>query len=178
MLPHTHLPRRRLVRLRNYDYTQAGIYFVTICTHERVLYFDDPRLHAIAAERWQATPAHAHGVHLDEWVVMPNHVHGLLAFEPETVDQGREDSQHIAPAPGQELARKSPPRRSLAVVVRGYKAAVTGACRTLGLAFAWQANYFEHIGRDGADLDNIRRYIRENPLKWELDSEHPNNRAR
>jgi putative transposase len=172
------LPRRRSVRLKDYDYTQAGIYFVTICTHDRRLYFDDQSLREVAAGRWQAIPEHTPSVRLDEWVIMPNHLHGLIVFEQEPELDTRGTLQPGARMEFGQMSSISPARRSLAAVVRAYKAAVTGVCRKAGQAFAWQAGYHEHVVRGDNDLDNIRKYISDNPLKWELDSEHPNNRSR
>ncbi|MCC7360561.1 MAG: transposase [Anaerolineales bacterium] len=147
-------PRRRPVRLKNYDYTAPGVYFVTLCTHRRLLYFNDPWLRDLAARTWQAIPAHALGVALDEWVIMPNHVHGLLVFEP-----------LAGPA-------QSARNRALPIVIRTYKAAVTTACRQAQRAFAWQADYYEHVIRDDKDLDNTRRYSLSNPLKYTDPSGH------
>ncbi len=68
----------------------------------------------------------------------------------------------------------SPPRGSLAVIVRTYKAAVTTECRRTGHAgFAWQRGYYERIIRDDAELDRIRQYILDNPAQWEIDEENP-----
>src|SRR6266545_2819275 len=83
---------RRSIRLRGYDYRQAGWYFVTICTHERQRLFDDPALRTIAEEQWRALDrAGARGDHpgrvsADVWVVMPDHVHGMIVIGGDTGD--------------------------------------------------------------------------------------------
>ena len=75
---------RRSIRLRGYDYAQAGVYFVTICTHARQHLFSDPQLRQIAEEQWVALGhAGARGigggrVTVDAFVVMPDHVHGII----------------------------------------------------------------------------------------------------
>jgi REP element-mobilizing transposase RayT len=80
------LHQRRSMRLRGYDYAQAGAYFVTICTYERATLFDDPTLRQIAEEQWRALDyAGARGdragrVSVDTWVVMPDHVHGIIVI--------------------------------------------------------------------------------------------------
>ena len=77
---------RRTIRLRGYDYTQPGWYFVTICTHARRLLFDEEALRRIAEAQWHALRyAGARGAYgarvvIDAWVVMPNHVHGLIGI--------------------------------------------------------------------------------------------------
>jgi len=87
--------RRRSVRLKGYDYSRAGAYFVTICTLNRECLFgeikalgSEPLLNEcgeIALDCWNAIPGHFQGVELDEFVVMPNHVHGILIIH----DHGR-----------------------------------------------------------------------------------------
>ena len=79
---------RRSIRLRNYDYSQAGAYFVTICTHHRECLFGEITNRAmrlndagkIAAQCWQDIPVHFSHAALDEWTVMPNHVHGIIVI--------------------------------------------------------------------------------------------------
>nr|VFK15997.1 MAG: hypothetical protein BECKLPF1236B_GA0070989_10879 [Candidatus Kentron sp. LPFa] len=79
---------RRSIRLRGYDYSQPGAYFLTICTQERECLFGDivegeMRLnHAgkIVAEEWRQTAAIRKEIQLDQWVVMPNHFHGILTI--------------------------------------------------------------------------------------------------
>ncbi len=86
---------RRSIRLRGYDYTWPGAYFVTICTHNRKRLFDDPALRIIAEEQWRALErAGARGnrpgrVSVDAWVVMPDHVHGIIVIAggPDGIDR-------------------------------------------------------------------------------------------
>ena len=79
---------RRSIRLRGYDYSRAGAYFITICTQDRRCLFgtiaeggmvlnDAGRT---AADCWRQIPDHFPNVELDEWVVMPNHVHGIIVI--------------------------------------------------------------------------------------------------
>jgi REP element-mobilizing transposase RayT len=160
---------RRSVRLKYYDYTQAGTYFITICTQDRVSHFNTPHIREIATAAWVAIPDHAAGVTLDEWVIMPNHLHGLLVFAGPTDTTG---AANIRPhQPGTKI---SPPRRSLAVILRTYKTAVTLACRAAGHThFAWQTGYYDHVIRDGGELNRVRLYIQNNPAQWALDHENP-----
>lgn len=79
---------RRSVRLRGYDYSQAGAYFVTICTQNRECLFGDMvdgemRLNdagRVVHGVWNDLPDHYAGVKLDAFVVMPNHVHGIIVI--------------------------------------------------------------------------------------------------
>ncbi len=161
---------RRSIRLRGYDYTQAGAYFVTIGTRQGELFFDDARLRQIAEECWLAIPDLNPGVELDEWVLMPNHLHGIIVLP----------GLHPTPVAPRDLANRfsamSPLRASLGLVVRKYKGAVTARCRAIDHSeFAWHRNYYEHIVRNERELNAIRRYIRNNPAHWTLDRDNPAN---
>ena len=167
--------RRRSIRLRGYDYSQAGAYFVTIVTRNRECLFgevveDLMRLNdagRMVAQCWHELAAHFPHLELDEFVVMPNHVHGIITvgapfmapYGPGAINQGA-----INRAP-----------TGLGEIVRSFKAVATRRIRQAGvLAFAWQRNYYEHIIRDEASLNRIREYIANNPLQWELDRENQN----
>lgn len=70
----------------------------------------------------------------------------------------------------------SPGKNTLSLIIRTYKAAVTKLCREKGISFSfWHRNYYEHVIRNDSDLHDSRKYIRENPLKLEIDSENPVN---
>ncbi|MDX2254767.1 MAG: transposase [Pseudanabaenaceae cyanobacterium bins.39] len=76
---------RRSIRLQGYDYTNAGIYFVTICSYQRQHLFGnienrEMRLNAsqIVSNLWQKIPQHFPNVELDEFVLMPDHLHGMI----------------------------------------------------------------------------------------------------
>jgi REP element-mobilizing transposase RayT len=79
---------RRSVRLKNYDYRQAGAYFVTICTHQRAHLFGDIVDGAmvlnssgkIAVEEWNQTAILRDTIELDAFVVMPNHIYGIVVM--------------------------------------------------------------------------------------------------
>jgi REP element-mobilizing transposase RayT len=80
---------RRSIRLRSCDYAQAGAYFVTLCTHDRMCLLGsvvegDMRLNdagQFLQATWEALPDHYPHVELDEFVVMPNHVHGIIVLD-------------------------------------------------------------------------------------------------
>ncbi|MGI0487253.1 transposase [Pantanalinema rosaneae CENA516] len=77
---------RRSIRLKGYDYSSPGAYFITICTHQRQCLFGEivdgemrlNRLGQIARSQWLKIPHHHTQVELDAWVIMPNHIHGIL----------------------------------------------------------------------------------------------------
>ncbi|MFN8562226.1 MAG: transposase [Anaerolineae bacterium] len=158
--------RRRSIRLRDYDYAQQGAYFVTMCTQLRECFFDVPATRQIAEQSWIEIPQHFPGVELDEWIVMPNHVHAIILIAAVQPSQKRDAESRFS--------RISPNKRTLSVIVRTYKAAVTTQCRQAGeIEFTWQRNYYERIIRNAAELNTVRQYILDNPTKWDEDVENP-----
>ena len=176
---------RKSIRLKEYDYSQPGGYYVTLCTSEKECVFgevveDEVRLSpigAIAKRCWDEIPKHFPMVELDEYIVMPNHIHGIIILN----DLGRDVQlirmnnnvgvEYIQPLPTtfQYVISKS-----LGSIVRSYTAADTRECRKRNkYDFSWQRNYYDHIIRDDKDLDNVRNYIIDNPLKWAADEENP-----
>lgn len=81
-------PYRRSLRWRGYDYSQVGVYFVTICTEKRLCLFGEIQDTEMAlnqagemlARQWLALPQRFPHISLDEWVVMPNHFHGIIVI--------------------------------------------------------------------------------------------------
>jgi len=163
---------RRSIRLRGYDYSRRGIYFVTICTEGRRRLFgtvingrmalnDAGRA---AARCWREIPNHFPNVALDEWVVMPDHVHGILVIESD-----RDGARDFSPAHscGAKDFSRGPngTSRTIGSMVRGFKIGVTKA---LGGESPWQRNYHEMILRDDRALNAVRAYIRNNPAQWNV----------
>jgi putative transposase len=158
---------RRSIRLRGYDYTSGGAYFVTANTHARECLFgqiaggelDLNAYGQIALECWLDIPTHCPQADLDAFIVMPNHIHGIVVL----VD----DAARSSLTPVQERFGK-PVAGSLPTIVRLYKAAVTRRVNELRDALGmpiWQRNYYEHIIRDDESLNRIRAYIVSNPLR-------------
>ncbi len=179
--------RRRALRLRDFDYTQAAAYFVTVCTHHRACLFGeilDGKMHLhepgrIVQAAWQALPQHYPHLCLDAFVVMPNHVHGVIILAPaEDARVGLTAAGDVGagfkPAPTEfpTVAR----RHGLPEIVRAFKTfsarRVNAARAALGKPL-WQRNYYEHVVRNEDDLSRIREYIDLNPLQWDLDRENP-----
>jgi len=172
-------PGHHSIRVKEYDYSAAGFYFVTICASERKCILGSYQegqlelsgLGGIAQECWLAIPRHFATARVHEFVIMPNHLHGII----EIVAVG---AQHAAPLLGGELNARSPAfvkPGSLGAMVRSFKAAVTRRSgRELGCnGEVWQRNYFERVLRDGKEIADAGRYILENPMMWELDEENP-----
>ena len=165
--------QRRSTRLRGYDYRQSGVYFVTICTYMKTKLFGTiidgemalSPLGEIAREEWQRIAEARSNITLDHYVIMPNHLHGLVIIsEP----QSRSD-EHIRDA---EIPFRLS-AGSLGAIINHYKGAVSRRAWS-GLVersqSIWQRNYYDHIVRDDASLNDIRNYILQNPGRWQEDS--------
>ncbi|NQU66398.1 MAG: transposase [Candidatus Marinimicrobia bacterium] len=168
---------RRSIRLKGYDYSQPGAYFVTMCTQNRKMLFGD----VVGGEmnlndygklvelEWFKTEKMRTNIRLDAFVVMPNHLHGIIVIDDCW------GTEHRAPtvlhSPTIEQFGKST-SNSIPTIIRGFKSAVTtqiNAMRHSPGTKLWQRNYYEHIIRTERELQRIQQYIVENPLKWEND---------
>jgi REP element-mobilizing transposase RayT len=149
---------RRRIRLPEFDYSQPGAYFVTICTHDRRCILSEIkggevrllRIGSIVLEHWQSIPSRHDGITLDEFVIMPNHIHGILVLETQS-----------HPLPG---------------VIGSFKSLSTKAVNAVSRQpndRLWQRSYHEHVIRSEEAQNRIREYIENNPMKWHLDRENP-----
>jgi len=168
---------RRSIRLKGYDYSQAGLYFVTICVQNRECIFgeivDNEMIlnenGQIVQMVWNELPQHYNHIELGEFVVMPNHIHGIVIItdvDVATVGAG------LKPAP-------TTPKHGLPEIIRALKTFSARKINDLvraGLKPAptrgeklWQRNYWEHIIRDEQSHQRIADYIVNNPINWEKD---------
>jgi len=184
--------RRRGLRLKGYDYTMAGAYFVTICTQDRACLFGDVVAGAMClneagqmvAALWDGIAARFSSVEIDQFVVMPNHLHGILVL-PDAGTSGattRGTTTRVAPTVvGASLVGAPVTGARLGDVVGAFKSLATigyidGVKANGWPEFRgrlWQRNYYEHIIRDETALNRVRRYVDDNPARWESDDENP-----
>lgn len=120
----------------------------------------------VANECWAEMPSHFPNIELPRHIVMPNHVHGIIVIRnPGHVGEDVHPERFGKPVAG------SPP-----TMVRSYKSAVSLRARRMlhrpGLQ-VWQRGYYEHAIRDENEFWKIAKYSRENPRRWEFDSENP-----
>lgn len=175
------LPQRRSLRLQEYDYSQPGVYFVTICAQHRQCIFGeitDGKMHLneiskIVVEWWNRIPQHYPSVKIDDFVIMPNHIHGIMAWD---IDVGTG-----SPRPSSSVRTGSPHPKdapTLGKIVGYFKYQSTKYINQLNNTTGeriWQIRYHDHIIRNDSDLQRLREYIQNNPKKWELDKLHPDN---
>ncbi len=182
---------RRSIRLKGYDYSQEGAYFITLCTQDRSHLFGEVRggemqlniFGQIAYQEWVDTTEIRSNVAMDVFVIMPNHMHGILLITSAGANANKEKG--VCDTPRREIDIEDgfmtprplvSPSNTVGAIIRGYKAAVTRQINEFwededeeSRRVVWQRNYYEHIIRDERAYQKISEYIIDNPLKWEAD---------
>ena len=158
--------KRKDIRLSDYDYSQQGGYYITICTQDRKCVLSKVRqgtgmerscvilteLGEIAENVLRTLPAQ-YGFLLDAYIIMPNHIHTVLIKK-------------------KNIAEK---QKTVGQFVGAFKSLVTNrwckVCDARGIMVGklWQRNYYDHILRNRADYYEKVKYIDENPGKWHMD---------
>ena len=161
------LPKRKDIRLREYDYSQNGYYFVTICTYNRQQLFEMSRvgndlcvvpsnvLQNSIIEKWLNELERKFNLEIDKYVIMPDHVHFILKL-------CHDAERHTG--------------RSLPDIMQWFKTMTTNEyirhVRADKLrpfdSKLWQKSYYEHIIRDESDYVEKAQYILNNPITWNL----------
>ncbi|WP_343523127.1 transposase [Pedobacter sp.] len=169
---------RRSIRLKGYDYSKAGAYFITICCEDRLHRFgkivDDKMIlnesGKIAYNEWISLSDRFSNFELDVFQIMPNHMHGIIILSDvgATLAVAKEEDNRAT-------ARVAP---TIANIIGAYKSIVSNACLQLFkshnkiMGKLWQRNYYEHIIRNERAYQNISNYIINNPSKWDKDKFH------
>lgn len=173
-------------RLYDYDYSSDGLYFITICTKNRIHFLgeiDNNKLVSnaiseIASNIWFEIPQHFPFVDLDSFIIMPNHIHGIVQINQSKVEQSLVEARLIAPLPMFEksssinfkggFAGINNPmlHQNLSRIIRWYKGRCTFEIRKINPEFEWQSRFYDHIIKNNESLENIRHYIKDNPSSW------------
>ena len=154
------LPQRKPIRLKNYDYSSAGVYFITVCTDKRKNFFwSDVGANIvrpyekllsdygiIAKNAVEIIPEKYDCISIDNYVIMPNHIHFLIRINGN--NSGR---TMFAP--------------TISQVIKQYKGAVS---KEIGFSI-WQKGFYDHIVRCENDYNEIFDYIERNPDEWQND---------
>ncbi len=167
---------RHSIRMKGYDYSKAGVYYITICTQNRKCLFGDiingeMQLNdtgSVVVDEWMKIPGTQQGIELEEWVVMPNHFHGIIIF---TESVG---AIHESPLPMTQKQRRNMGLPKLIGRFKMLSSKKINEIRQTPGVKLWQRNYWEHIIRNNDELINIREYIRNNPRKWSSDQNKGN----
>ena len=171
--------RISLARLFHWDYGSNGLYYVTICTQNRVHYLGEifsnnvekqefaslrtTAIGEVAFNNWLDIPNHFSFIELDEFVIMPNHIHGILFInKPDKIDW--------------QVNKFGVQSQNPASVIRGYKASVKTYSTINNVEFGWQPRYYDHVIRNEKEYLNIKSYIQNNPQQWLLNGDNEDNK--
>lgn len=145
-------------RLPGYDYSTDGWYFITINTKNHKHFFGEivneqmvlNDIGRVVEGEWLNTAKMRSDIVLDYFVIMPNHFHAILIIE------GRKNIQNLSS------------------IIKGFKSSATSKIRTTGHSdFSWQTRFYDRIIRSEDELSKIRKYIEQNPLRWQLKKDVP-----
>lgn len=158
------LVERKRNRMKTWDYSRNGMYFITICVEQKRKLLSTVVGQGFAPTENKLTqygkiserillelPNRYLNIKIDKYVVMPNHIHLILSIQKETVGAS--------------------PHLTVPEIICAYKSLVTRECKSVGYKEQklFQRSFHDHIIRNEQDYQNIWTYIDNNPLKWELD---------
>ena len=156
------LPKRKHPRLKNFDYSKSGAYFITICTHNKQCLLSQivgqglapaenryTTYGEIAKEQLFLLEKRYPSVKIDQYVIMPNHIHAIIVLND---------------------AAGASPRPTITDVICAYKSLTTRECKKIkAIDKVFQTSFYEHVIRGQDDYAEIAEYIANNPKRWELD---------
>ena len=178
---------RRSIRLKQYDYSQAGGYFVTVCVQNRQCLLGEivnsemkmNQYGEIVRECWDEIPQKYQNVETDEFAVMPNHVHGIIIINDSEPNDNNDDGVGARLSRPDEKTKGATQRRpykiTLGKIVACLKYESAKRINEINDSYGtkiWQRNYFEHTIRNEKELNRIREYIINNPARWDEDEEN------
>ena len=148
---------RKRLRMEDFDYSTPGVYFVTLCTRERYPWFGnivDTRMQlnsygTIVYNTWQNLPDYFPGLTLDAFIVMPDHLHGIFILTEKTCYS--QSTRQLHP--------------TLSNIIGRFKGLIRRSIQDRD--FSWQKSFYDTILVNEQALNNVRSYIKENPVHWE-----------
>lgn len=158
--------KRKKKRLQNYNYSNPGYYYITICTKNFVEYFGEisnekmilNELGKIADTKCRLIPDHYDNINIEIYKVMPNHIH-LIIILNETGNESEKKKVGL-----------------ISTVIKSLKGIITKEIRkSFGIQFEWQRSFYDHVIRNEKSLYRINSYIKHNELKWLYESKIPRN---
>jgi REP element-mobilizing transposase RayT len=169
----SNIHHRKAIHLKEYDYSQPGEYFVTICTKDHECIFgsivngamDLSERGRIVKGCWKGIPEHFPNVELDSFIIMPNHVHGIIVINEMDICSRGEATSPL---------RKSK-LRNIAAYFKYQSTKLINESQGTPGAKVWQRNYYDRIIHNEKELQKIRNYIANNVLAWTFETEHPEN---
>ena len=169
-------------KLNNWDYSNPGKYFITICAYKKNNFFGKIKnpptggnrirlkeIGLVAKSNWLEITRHFDNVKLDEFVVMPNHVHGIIEILPTIKTPCRDVGSRcrdVACNVSTRMSAISPKKKSIPSIIRSYKYSVQKYANDNKIFFGWQPRYFDEVIFDDKRYFQIKNYIKNNPDNW------------
>lgn len=166
-------------RFKDWNYSDLGLYFLTICTHNKECFFGEidndeiilNEIGKIAQANWLAIDKQFPSIETANFVIIPNHLHGILIIDGidhiKNTDDGNENNNKKS---GGITGNKNPMlHRNISTAVRGFKGKTTFDCRKINSEFAWQPRFYDHVIRSQTSFIKIQDYIENNPKMWNRD---------
>ena len=158
------LPVRKNIRLKEYDYSSAGAYFLTVCVKDGhcILWEQEPNVGANRVRPWLSNIGNIveneiikidgayENASVDKFVIMPNHIHMIIFIKNNDCDLGIDNHGRTRFAP------------TISRIIKQTKGLIT---KRIGYSI-WQRSFYDHIIRDEAEYQRIWQYIDENPARW------------
>ncbi len=162
-------------RLKYYDYSQNGMYFVTICTKNRIHYLGEienniinlSEIGKMVENYWNEISKHFSFAIPDIYQVMPNHFHGILVINKHTVETYNYTS--LQQNNSEFINTFRSPSQNLGSIIRTFKSSIKSYTSKHNIEFAWQTRFYEHIIRNENEYFRIVEYIVNNPQNWKTD---------
>lgn len=127
----------------------------------------------IVKTEWIRTLEYYNNIELDKYIIMPNHLHGIINI---TDKSGSSAVGAIHELPLQQKNKHYRRKMLIPMFIGRFKMNSSKKtniiCNSKGISL-WQRNYYEHVIRTEKELNSLRDYIKNNPLKWALDKENP-----
>jgi REP element-mobilizing transposase RayT len=176
-------------RLKGYDYTRNGLYFITICTQKKIPCFGEindgkmvlSEIGIIVYKFWMQIQDHFPNINLDEFIIMPDHIHGIIIIKSKSETKSETKSEikydHMVETPNLGVSTESSIQigkygnahwksNSIGSIINQFKRICTIKTKSIGLDFSWQPRFYDHIIRSDNELNRIRTYIKNNPNNW------------
>lgn len=178
-------PERKRLRHKDFDYSNPGYYFITICSEDKEEIFGRiekgkmilSESGRIVYKCWYSIPEHFPDAELDQFQIMPDHLHGIIIINPHSnTDVG--DAYYASRKNSGDAKFASPTDRTkmlLSIIIQQFKRQVTIETRSLHNKKIFQRSFYDRIIRNEKELYNIRKYIIDNPMRWELEKDSQEN---
>ena len=160
------MPQRKPNRIENYDYSQQGAYFITICTQDRKRILSDivgDDAHIVPKPYGEVVQRYIRNVpEIEKYVIMPDHIHMIIRLDDGSMRASTPTENNEEKGVGADAHIR--PKNKISSIVRSIKILTT---KEIGQSI-FQRSYYDHVVRNQQDYNEIWEYIENNPRKWAM----------